>query len=73
MYKCGVVYRQPIPCNLKEENQYGSGVKNTWTSIMNMGRSSINKNMQNDRSLSQQELKPSEGYIIKQKRKQQKH
>lgn len=67
--KCGAVYRQTIPCNLKEENQYGSGVKTLGLLLMNTGNVSINKVCRMIEGLSQQELKPSEGYIIKQQKK----
>ncbi len=67
--ECGAVYRQPVPYSLKEENQYGSGVKPLALLLIDMGNLSVNKACRMMEGLSQQEIHPSEGYIIKQQKK----
>jgi len=67
--ECGAVYRSTIPVELKEENQYGAGVKSLMLLLMNIGNVSVNKVQKMIYGLSQQELNPSEGYIIKQQKK----
>lgn len=67
--ECGAVYRQAVPHDLKEENQYGSGVKSLALLLMDMGNVSVNKACRMMEGLSQQEIHPSEGYIIKQQKK----
>jgi len=58
-----------VPYSLKEENQYGSGVKPLALLLMDMGNVSVNKACRMMEGLSQQEIHQSEGYIIKQQKK----
>lgn len=41
--KCGREFHQPIPTNLKEDNQYGIHVRSLALSLMNIGNVSVNK------------------------------
>jgi DNA-directed RNA polymerase subunit RPC12/RpoP len=66
---CGREFHQSIPNNLKEENQYGSNVQALSLSLMNIGNVSVNKVRKMIYGLSEEEINPSEGYIIKQQRK----
>lgn len=67
--KCGHKFHQPIPAKLKEENQYGSNVQALALSLMNIGNVSVNKVRKMIYGLSEEEVNPSEGYIIKQQKK----
>lgn len=67
--ECGNEFRQPIPASLKEENQYGSNVQALSLSLMNIGNVSVNKVRKMIYGLSEEEINPSEGYLIKQQRK----
>lgn len=67
--KCGRKFHEPIPSNLKEDNQYGSQVRALTLSLMNIGNVSVNKVRKMIYGLSEEEINPSEGYIIKQQRK----
>lgn len=67
--KCGHEFHEPIPSNLKEDNQYGSRVRALSLSFMNIGNVSVNKVRKMIYGLSEEEINPSEGYIIKQQRK----
>lgn len=67
--ECGREFHQPIPTNLKEENQYGIHVRSLALSLMNIGNVSVNKVRKMIYGLSEEEINPSEGYIIKQERK----
>lgn len=67
--KCGNEFHQTIPKKLKEENQYGSNVSALILSLMNIGNVSINKVRKMIYGLSEEEINPSEGYIIKQQQK----
>lgn len=67
--KCGQTYRQTIPAGLKEGNQYGSGIKSLLLLLMNTGNVSVGKVRKMVYGLTQQEIDPSEGYIIKQQKK----
>jgi len=67
--KCGHKFHQPIPDKLKEENQYGSNVQALALSLMNIGNVSVNKVRKMIYGLSEEEVNPSEGYIIKQQKK----
>lgn len=58
-----------IPDRLKEENQYGSNVQALALSLMNIGNVSVNKVKKMIYGLSEEEINPSEGYIIKQQKK----
>lgn len=66
---CGQIYRQTVPGHLKEEKQYGSGAKSLMLLLMNTGNVSVNKVRKMICGLSQREMNPSEGYIIKQQKK----
>jgi transposase len=68
--KCGREFHQPIPTNLKEDNQYGIHVRSLALSLMNIGNVSVNKVRKMIYGLSEEEINPSEGYIIKQQKKQ---
>jgi rRNA maturation protein Nop10 len=67
--KCGREFHQPIPTNLKEDNQYGIHVRSLALSLMNIGNVSVNKVRKMIYGLSEEEINPSEGYIIKQQKK----
>jgi len=67
--KCGHKFSEPIPPNLKEDNQYGSQVRSLALALMNIGNVSVNKVRKMIYGLSEEEIDPSEGYIIKQQRK----
>ena len=66
---CRHEFHQPIPNKLKEENQYGSRVRALTLSFMNIGNVSVNKVRRMIHGLSEEEINPSEGFIIKQQRK----
>lgn len=66
---CGKEFHLPIPVKLKEENQYGSHVRSLALSLMNMGNVSVNKVKKMIHGLSEEEINPSEGYLIKQQQK----
>lgn len=66
---CGKRLRSPIPEELKEENQYGSNVKALSLALMNIGNVSVGKVRRMLYGLSEEEICPSEGYIIKLQRK----
>ena len=67
--ECGQKSHLPIPVCLKEENQYGSHVQSLALSLMNIGNVSVNKVKKMIYGLSEEEINPSEGYLIKQQRK----
>lgn len=67
--ECGHEFHQPIPTNLKEDNQYGIHVRSLALSLMNIGNVSVNKVRKMIYGLSEEEINPSEGYIIKQEKK----
>lgn len=66
---CGKRFRKPIPERLKEENQYGSNVKALSLALMNTGNVSIGKVRKMLYGLSEEEIDPSEGYLIKLQKK----
>lgn len=66
---CGREFHQPIPTKLKEDNQYGIHVRGLALALMNIGNVSVNKVRKIIYGLSEEEINPSEGYIIKQQRK----
>ena len=66
---CGREFHQPIPSKLKEDNQYGVHVRGLALALMNIGNVSVNKVRKMIYGLSEEEINPSEGYIIKQQRK----
>lgn len=71
MYYCPVCknkFHYNISPNLKEENQYGSGVKSLALLLMNTGNTSVNKVKRMIYGLSEGRINPSEGYIIKQQK-----
>lgn len=67
--KCGHKFHEPIPFELKEENQYGSNVQALSLSLMNIGNVSVNKVRKMIYGLSEEDINPTEGYIIKQQKK----
>lgn len=67
--ECGKEFHDSIPIRLKEENQYGSHVRSLALSLMNTGNVSVNKVKKMIYGLSEEEINPSEGYLIKQQRK----
>ena len=66
---CGKRFRKAIPEELKEENQYGSHVKALCLALMNTGNVSVGKVRRMLYGLSEEEINPSEGYIIKLQKK----
>ncbi|MGE4284882.1 MAG: hypothetical protein AB7G87_14410 [Clostridia bacterium] len=66
---CGREFHQPVPTKLKEDNQYGTHVRALALSLMNIGNVSVNKVRKMIYGLSEEEINPSEGYIIKQQKK----
>ncbi len=66
---CKREFHQPIPKKLKEDNQCGVNVRALTLSLMNIGNVSVNKVKKMIYGLSEEEVNPSEGYIIKQQRK----
>ena len=66
---CGKRFHQPIPARLKEENQYGIRTQALALSLMNIGNVSVNKVRKIIFGLSQGDVNPTEGYIIKTQRK----
>ena len=63
--KCRKEFHETIATELKEENQYGSGVKSLALALMNIGNVSINKTVKMIYGLSKEEICPSEGYVAK--------
>jgi rRNA maturation protein Nop10 len=66
---CGRKSHQAVPLKLKEENQYGDHVRALALALMNIGNVSVNKVRKMIYGLSEEEINPTEGYIIKQQRK----
>lgn len=66
---CGKRFHKTIPEELKEENQYGSRVKALSLALMNTGNVSVGKVRRMLYGLSEEEINPSEGYIIKLQKK----
>lgn len=66
---CGHKSHHPIPTKLKEDNQYGEHVRALALALMNIGNVSVNKVRKMLYGLSEEEINPSEGYIIKLQRK----
>ena len=67
--ECGREFHQSIPTKLKEDNQYGVHVRALALTFMNIGNVSVNKVRKMIYGISEEEINPSEGYIIKQQRK----
>lgn len=65
---CGHDMHAPIPKELKEENQYGSHVKALGLSLMNIGNVSVNKVRKMIYGLSEEQINPTEGYLMKQQK-----
>jgi rRNA maturation protein Nop10 len=63
--KCGATARQPIPTNLKEQNQYGSQAQALALSLMNTGNVAINKVRTLLSGMTGGSMLQSEGYIAK--------
>jgi len=66
---CGAEARQPIPGNLKEQNQYGSQVQALALSLMNTGNVAINKVRTLLSGMTGGDINQSEGYIAKLQRR----
>ncbi|MDR3358390.1 MAG: transposase [Desulfovibrio sp.] len=62
---CGAEARQPIPGNLKENNQYGGGVQALALSLMNTGNVAINKVRALISGMTDGAMTQSEGFITK--------
>jgi len=67
--ECKKPFHQPIPAGLKEDNQYGANVPALALSLMNIGNVSVGKVRKMIHGLSEEEINPSEGYLIKQQKK----
>ncbi len=63
--KCGHSEKVMIPNNLKEENQYGTGVQNLVLTLVNEGYVSMKRTKEIIAGLSGNEIELSEGYIAK--------
>ena len=63
--ECGRKFHQPIPNNLKEENQYGAQVQALELTLMNQANVTINKAQKITKGLTNGEIDLSEGYIAK--------
>ena len=66
---CGKEVHMPIPNNLKEENQYGSGVQATALSLMNSCNVPINKVSSFLSGITDNCINPCDGYIAKLQRR----
>lgn len=67
--ECGKRFRQAVPDNLKEENQYGKDTQALALSLVNIGNVSIRKTGRIICGLSQGEVYPTDGYIAKLQRR----
>ena len=63
--ECGEKFHQPIPNNLKEENQYGAQVQALELTLMNQANVTINKAQKITYGMTNGEINLSEGYIAK--------
>ena len=63
--ECGKKFHQPIPNNLKEENQYGAQVQALELTLMNQANVTINKAQKITYGMTNGEINLSEGYIAK--------
>ena len=66
---CGKEVHMPIPNNLKEENQYGSGVQGAALSLMNSCNVPINKVGSFLSGITDNSINPCDGYIAKLQRR----
>ena len=66
---CGKEVHMPIPNNLKEENQYGSGVQAAALSLMNSCNVPINKVGSFLSGITDNSINPCDGYIAKLQRR----
>lgn len=66
---CGKEVHMPIPNNLKEENQYGSGVQAAALSLMNSCNVPINKAGSFLSGITDNNINPCDGYIAKLQRR----
>jgi len=66
---CGKEVHMPIPNNLKEENQYGSGVQAAALSLMNSCNVPINKAGAFLSGITDNNINPCDGYIAKLQRR----
>lgn len=62
---CGKEVHKPIPKNLKEENQYGTGVQAAALSLMNSCNVPINKTGEFLEGVTNGQVHPSDGYLAK--------
>lgn len=63
--RCGKIIESKIPLNLHAPNQYGSNVKALQLSLIDLGFVSYNRSRKFIYGLSNQEINPSEGYMVK--------
>ena len=63
--KCGKIFHQEIPNNLKEDNQYGPQVQAFELTLMNQANVTINKAQKIIYGMTDGEINLSEGYIAK--------
>ena len=62
---CGKEVHMPIPNNLKEENQYGTGVQAVALSLMDSCNTPINKTGEFIEGVTDNQVHPSDGYLAK--------
>lgn len=67
--KCGTWAKQEIPNHLKEENQYGNGIKTLALTLLNEGYVSMMRTKEIISGLSNNEINVSVGYIAKLQKK----
>lgn len=63
--ECGAIIKAEIPSHLHAENNYGSNVKTLATTLNNYGYVAYNRTRKIISSLTQGEINPSEGYLVK--------
>ena len=67
--KCNKKFREKIPYDLKEENQYGNNIKALALCLTNEIYTPFNKTVKLIDGITKGEIRPSEGYIAKLQRK----
>ncbi len=63
--KCGTIIKSEIPMHLHAENNYGPNVKTLAITLNNYGYVSYNRTRKIISGLTQGEINPSEGYLVK--------
>lgn len=66
---CGKIFNSKIPLELHAENQYGAGVKTLAMTLLNYGLVSYNRTRKIICGLTNGEIDPTEGYLIKLQKK----